>query len=98
MAAKSPVKQASQQRRSFADIHVWRICIEWGCLISPTDFKLLTRMYYNLSYPPAELMEGQATPGIIIIHYYFIMPAGVILTAARMKEYIKDRPPLWHRH
>lgn len=55
-------------------------------------------MYYNLSYPPAELMEGQATPGIIIIHYYFIMPAGVILTAARMKEYIKDRPPLWHQH
>ena len=47
-------------------------------------------MYYNLSCPPAELMEGQATPGIITIHYYFIMPAGVILTAARMKEYIKE--------
>lgn len=65
-----------------------------GCFISPTDFKLLTRMYYNLSYPPAELMEGQAPPGIIIIHYYFIKPAGVILTAAHLKEYIKDRPHL----
>jgi len=43
-------------------------------------------MYYNLSYPPAELTEGLATTGIIIIHYYFIMPAGVILTAAHMKN------------
>ena len=84
--AKLPVKQASQQRHSFADIHVWSTCIEQGCLVSPTDFKLLTRMYYNLSYPPAELTEELATPGIIIIHYYFIMPAGVILTAAHMKN------------
>lgn len=53
-------------------------------------------MYYNLSYPPAELMEGQATPGMIIIHYYFIKPDGITLTAAFMKEYIKGRPPLWH--
>lgn len=43
-------------------------------------------------------MEGQAPLGIVISHYYFIMPAGVISIAARMTEHIKEGPPLEHWH
>lgn len=55
-------------------------------------------MYYNLSCPPAEVMEGHTAPGIIIIHDYFIMPPSMILTAACMKKYMKVGPPLCHQY
>lgn len=98
LAGKAPVKQVSQQSHSFAGISMGSTCMEWCCLISSTDFKLLTRMYYNLSCPPAEVMEGHTAPGIIMIHYYFIMPPGIILTAACMKEHMKVGSPLCHQH
>lgn len=98
LAGKAPVKQVSQQSHSFAGIHMGGTCMQWWYLISSTDFKLLTRMYCNLSCPPSEVMEGHTAPGIIIIHYYFIMPPGMTSTAACMKEHMKVEPPLCHQH
>lgn len=55
-------------------------------------------MYYNLFCPPAEVMEDPTGPGIIIIHHYFIMPAGMTLTAACVKEHMKVGPRLCYQH
>lgn len=43
-------------------------------------------------------MEEHTVPGITTTYYYFIMPAGMILTATCMKEHRKVGPPLCHQH